>query len=562
MYIEPDTNIRILQNVPLDKTYRHTIYFGSRDAQSNYFSSKTKFNLTKQSYQRKERGYMRIQINAEKLYNCNYIMYQNTSFENAKWFYAFITSVEYINNEVSEIGFELDVMQTWFFDVTLKESFVEREHSETDVAGDNIIDEPINLGDYFMGSPKSTGIFDVYDPVIVSPYSWFYNESPVQWKESTTLKKIDGNPTILSHVAFNSTNDSEDVTSGSYFGHALANHPAQSDILAVYLCPHALISYSYIAEPESKHVTNINGECQTLEFNVADSKPNSLVQYTPKNKKLLTYPYNKLVIDTGDGNLHEYAYEFFQPHVGLGGQIIDNVAFQISGFLGLNCCFKCTPKNYKGEVINYTESCLLTDFPNVGFLTDSFKNWFAQNKTRLALQSGASLLGVGSGLGTVLSGSSMLTPKTGVLSATGARKMAKGYEEIGRNGIREISGLISEGFDRTSQRYHVNPGSNDGALEIKMGKKDFKAIQFSINPKDAEVIDNFFNVYGYATKAIKVPNRNVRPHWTYTKTIDCNLIGNAPADDVARICSIYDSGITFWNNANEIGNYSLDNSPQ
>ena len=31
-------------------------------------------------------------------------------------------------------------------------------------------------------------------------------------------------------------------------------------------------------------------------------------------------------------------------------------------------------------------------------------------------------------------------------------------------------------------------------------------------------------------------------------------------DDVRKICSIYDSGITFWKNPSEVGNYSLDNS--
>ena len=69
-------------------------------------------------------------------------------------------------------------------------------------------------------------------------------------------------------------------------------------------------------------------------------------------------------------------------------------------------------------------------------------------------------------------------------------------------------------------------------------------------------------MFGYATKKIKVPNRNVRPHWCYTKTRDCVVKANAPADDVRKICQIYDNGITFWKNPSEVGNYSLDNSVQ
>lgn len=56
---------------------------------------------------------MRVEKKAEDLYDCNYLAFQNTSF-GSKWFYAFITSVEYVNNITSEITFEIDVLQTYF----------------------------------------------------------------------------------------------------------------------------------------------------------------------------------------------------------------------------------------------------------------------------------------------------------------------------------------------------------------------------------------------------------------------------------------------------------------
>ena len=138
MYIEPNTVIRILHNCPLDKTYDHTIYFSSENAQISYFQGLTKYTFTEQTYQRVQRGKARVQRKAEDLYDCNYMMFQNSSFGN-KWFYAFITSVEYVNNITSEISFEIDVMQTWFFDYTLEDCFVEREHSVTDNIGDNLV---------------------------------------------------------------------------------------------------------------------------------------------------------------------------------------------------------------------------------------------------------------------------------------------------------------------------------------------------------------------------------------------------------------------------------------
>ena len=40
MYIEPNSNIKIYHNVPLDNTYNHTLYFSSLAEQNTYFHAK------------------------------------------------------------------------------------------------------------------------------------------------------------------------------------------------------------------------------------------------------------------------------------------------------------------------------------------------------------------------------------------------------------------------------------------------------------------------------------------------------------------------------------------
>ena len=157
MYIEPNTNIRVLKDVPLDKTFDHTIYFESASAQASYFMGLQKYNLNNYTYQRVKRGYARVGIKADNLYDCNYMMFQNTSYGN-KWFYAFITSVEYLNNECSQIEFEIDVMQTWFFDYSLDQCFVEREHTVTDNIGIHIEPENVNLGEYVFNDYKDLSV--------------------------------------------------------------------------------------------------------------------------------------------------------------------------------------------------------------------------------------------------------------------------------------------------------------------------------------------------------------------------------------------------------------------
>ena len=98
-------------------------------------------------------------------------------------------------------------------------------------------------------------------------------------------------------------------------------------------------------------------------------------------------------------------------------------------------------------------------------------------------------------------------------------------------------------------------------MNCALGKTRYTIYKKSIRQEYAKIVDEYFTRYGYATKRNKIPNRNVRPHWTYTKTIGCTITGSMPADSARKICDIYNTGITFWNNPTELGNYSLNNSP-
>ena len=147
MYISPNTTVRLLHNVPLDPTYDHTIYFDSQAKQTNYFISKQKRAFTKNTYQRHTRDTMKVGVLADEIFDCNYMMFQNTAYGN-KWFYAFITSIEYVNNVTSIVTYQIDVLQSWLFEFTLGQCFVERQHSESDGYFENLVQENLDLGDY------------------------------------------------------------------------------------------------------------------------------------------------------------------------------------------------------------------------------------------------------------------------------------------------------------------------------------------------------------------------------------------------------------------------------
>ena len=58
---------------------------------------------------------------------------------------------------------------------------------------------------------------------------------------------------------------------------------------------------------------------------------------------------------------------------------------------------------------------------------------------------------------------------------------------------------------------------------------------------------------GYATNEVKVPRISGRPHWNYVEVKNCNINGHCPSSDLSLIKRIYERGITFWRNADEVG---------
>lgn len=127
MAFAPATIIRLL-SVPLDMTQQNQVLFPSVEVQTTTMQAMTKHLYTNISYQRKE-SIIRIPENIDALWDCNYVMYDNSNFT-GKWFYAFITKMEYINDNATLVYIKTDVFQTWFLDCELLESFVVREHEE------------------------------------------------------------------------------------------------------------------------------------------------------------------------------------------------------------------------------------------------------------------------------------------------------------------------------------------------------------------------------------------------------------------------------------------------
>ena len=523
-----------LLNVPLENDYKNTLYFTSKAAQQQYFQSRIIKSYTDFSYQRKDR-IVRIPEQYDNLYNINYVMYQNSNYSN-KWFYAFVTNMEYINDGRTDLHIETDVIQTWLFDYVVKPSFIEREHVSDDTVGLNTIDEDLDIGQLICDREKKDETFHHasewywivvacnYDPSNNTRYAGvgLYGEYPQgsMWFAFPIYPLAsDTGINTLSDWIFDITDD---------------GHP--DDIQTMFAVPWSMINYSDVDETTHK-LTNGKGnkinEIQTF----VKSSWRSFSDFTPRNKKVYCYPYSFMRVTNNMGAYNDYKFEDFHTLDIEGESEVDEVNFNVIATPCQGVSGKLRPMDYQGIDRNEDESLQLGKFPTFSWASDGFTNWLTQNAINIGLDiAGGAAAAVGAG-------------------ATGNVAGAVG----------SLSGMIGNtigGLYKASMIPNTAKGNaNAGDVSFNFNIISFKFLHMRPRKEQLQVIDDYFTMFGYKSNRVKTPNVAHRQRWWYTKTIDVNIDGSIPQIDLQKIKDCYNNGITFWRNAAEIQNYALSNNP-
>ena len=531
-YIAPNSTIEIFGDVSLSPGQEDTLYFASTSAKDTYFNGITKLmTLTNQSYTRKDRGFIRVEATMAQLYHACYMRFKNTSFEN-KWFYAFIISVDYVNNVTVEIQFEIDTMMTWMGAFTLAQCFVERQHTVGDQIGDNIADEGIPCGDYKYEFVTSSGY-------IGSNGFWYCLATTYDPSNITQVLNGEEYGGIYSGVKYMYTNS---VSTLNGWLADLTIGGQASGIVGVSIVP-----YSFITDA---------GE-PPVEKSQAFTKPyTDLDGYVPKNNKMFCYPYKSIQVTNLEGNFGEFRYEFFSGN---------SAQFTFIGVTGLQSEIVCEPINYKGVQENITEKISMSDFPMCSYAIDSFLAYLAENKSSIAANVISSAGSIAAGLATGGASNAMM------MAGASASMQGVTQQYIGARNMQTGVGMANNilGQLGTMMDYARKPpqaGGTQGTSALfgrptGRQKKDFWFCGKTITRNYAIMIDNYFTMFGYKVNQVLVPNMNARPHFTYVKTADCVVHGNIPADDCRIIEDMFNRGVRFWKNHNNIGDYTLNNAP-
>ena len=500
-----------LLSVPLEDDYKHTLYFTSKASQQSYFQSNIVRSFTDFSYQRKDK-IIRIPVIYDDIYNCNYVMYQNSKYGD-KWFYAFITKLEYVNDGRTDVYIETDVIQTWLFDYTVKSSFVEREHVDNDTVGLHTVPENVEMGEYIINDH----VRDVYNTNLTIVLQATLTPGEMV---SFVGGKYQGVPTGVRYYEIHSVESLRTILEAYSNGHADA-------IVGLFLAPKYLVnSVGGVIEDSDNPVS----------YDMKFDRINSLNGYTPVNKKLLTYPYCYMLVSNAQGSNAVFKQERWKLD-GTGKMVL-----RFYGVLTPGCSIKAIPIDYNGGVTNIDESINLGKFPTLNWTTDQYTNWLTQNAVNIGVSTAGNLLSIVGGVAAA---------STGVGAGVGAAGVT--------SGLMGIASSVGQVYQHSFMPPQASGNLNSGDVTSAMDENRFHIYKMTIKDEYARIIDGYFNMFGYKVNTVKVPNKAHRSRYWYTKCIDVNIDGDIPNEDMQTIKNAYNNGITFWRNASEIQNYSLSN---
>lgn len=573
-YIPPTGTIQMMVGVHLNPKQEDTLYFESAGIRDEFFQSYIYASYDEQSYSRPTRDSVKIQDTADRLYKCQYMRFKNGNAFNGQWIYAFVLAVEYINNNTCQVFYAIDDMVTWFPQCSLRECFVEREIPETDNLFENLVPENLETGDYTAVSEESYDLNDSALVILSAKEPKLTSTPSVVWEYPEYNSYIDGciNDVFCPlWVRVFDINNATDMDLFYLILQACVNSGQTDNLVNIQYVPKFCIqkmknedapyeSVHYATDEKRYRMSMVMGDYQD--------------RYTPKNKKLFTYPYSCLIVSNQQGQVKLFKWEDFTNTDTVVGNVA--VKFKLFGTFYSNPCVTVVPEGYKGILgANYDYSINLTNFPPAPWICDTFRAYLAQNRASIATSLlsdvvgsvASGVIGFGGGQITNALGNAMQFQNSNSImgqyySMSGNKEMASAVANNTISGVGGILGTMSKIADHSALPNRVSNLSNNDAFNLIAHNNEVVFIETSIEGQMARTIDNFFSMFGYAQHKVKIPNTHSRPIWNYTKTQGCVVVGDVPASALRNISTIFDRGIRFWKEMAEIGNYEHDNSPR
>lgn len=619
---EPNGTIKIYHDVPLDSSYVHS--YNNADWNTPFATaveSFRKYTLTAQSYSRLTEGSVRVEIFKGDLISCNYMQITNGINGENFPYWCFITDIEYVNNTTTDIYFQIDYLQTYWDRFTIPANFIVREHIPVseDVIGASIVPENLGLGDLIVhhsgwrtsGTNNSMKTIIMYVPNTRNSLPYVAYDPALDSGHGDCVALPDPLPSAIEDdqlkplvrnkfgsgiycITIPYTNDTA-VKNGI---NLINEH--QGSVVAVFQIPFEMYADNW-STSFAEHEYTIT---QQTDFKYI-SKSGSYTNV--RNKKLYSYPFRELVVSNQNGTNAELKWELFSTRS--NNQVVAN--FNVANVFVPSPKSFVYPKNYRNLSKDYDSGITLEDFPQPCYTEDSFSKWWAQNKSSLGIsllsQIGSTGLmfataggSAGAGFGAEMAGvfadeGAVALENMAMANSLGMGNVGRGFgnmastffqaEEMaktggGKKGLSRGQGLalstgalgiaktLSGVLSARAVPNTANMQNNSAMLNVLLDRFGFVFYDVGITGEMAEIFDKYFDMFGYATNRVKVPNflasATKRPSYNYVKMQNCYIKAQTgdrglPEKAQSAIQAIFNNGITFWSNLSDVGNYNVTN---
>lgn len=506
--------IYLAKNIKLDKDYRAVLKYSETDMinlvtnQNNLVYSSNDYSFIRDT------GTIQVKASYSTVCQANYMAFQNQDYSN-KWFFAFIDEIVYKGDLCTEIRYTIDVWSTWFSYWTPQACFVIREHVTNDSLGANTIPESVETGEYIA----TAHLYDTRNTITTVVMG--SNNDSSDWQVKEWGDVYNGIPSGVQYYRFDDWDDVIQTIQG------YASVGAIDTVTSLFIAPTWLTGTGRI----------IQGSSEPASYTNSISRISALDGYTPKNKKLLTYPYCYILGTNGAGASAIYHQELWQLNNS------NEMEYQVKGVLTPGCSIRMYPINYAGDDFGVDYGLTLGKFPQLNWPTDQYLNWLTQNGTNIFISAVSSAVSIGAGA------------VTGNPIAIGS-------------GIVAIGQTMAQIQQHELQPPQLRGNLNSGDVNTALGVNCFKFYRMTIKSEFARSIDNYFTKVGYKVNSVKVPNMERRENYNFVQIGNEDNVAIAnnynnicpPASDLNEINNLFRRGVTIWNNHTNLGNYSVSNN--
>ena len=512
-YITPGTIVDLM-SVAMDPTYNHVRYFATNADKNDYFDGKIVRTLTAQTYQNYTDGTIRLSVTPSQVLNCNYMRFRNVGYEN-KNYYAFIISTTDISNECVEINFKIDSFMTYWMDYNTTPCFVERMHTRTDAIGDNIESEPIQAALIPAREVTVNTNHDYY----LNPYNVLstsvLTEQPDQGQQYVSMRTINGQRMVARILVCNPNESGSETIVYDEINrlNSGGSGATMDNIISFKSAP----SWACQLDNQGYRIYNPSNTVDPVIY------LHGFHGYgTPRNYKLMTSQFCNLIFWSSDGASVTLRPEFFDSTVFTSATTIMPTVKETCVLTGdISVIVEMSSYDYNQKLSRVTVS----GFPDIQLTKSLWAEWAARNANALGFQLATNAI--------MTQGASVVPDSVGL------------FGEI----------ISTQANITHSQSPSIGGISANSMLAI--GQFGWAIIKNCVSAQDAEHIDTFFDIYGYAVNDIALPTRKIRDKYTYIKTRDFRVNGSIPVDAIDEISNAYNNGVTFWADNANFMNYAL-----